>query len=316
MLSKINYNKIIITKKPLAFTSSDPNYYETKLNQQLNKQNKEFKRYKSELTSEFLSDSFKKIVKDDNERAKPVFRKVKESFIKKISQKIALHPEETFSVGIAGQSASGKTSFSNHLMSILNKFGIKNLATMVSCDNYYKECPGIKEAGGFVPYLRKTGETPDQPSAVDLDAFKNDFKQLQKGESLWIPKLDFVSSKVNPKGEFKTSAKCLISEGLFTLTDKVKDLFDIKIFVHRKEETIKRHWYDRAPERGLINKDDQDFLYNLAKKGAEKYVEPTKDNADIVINRNASKEDREQVVNDIYKVIKNAEELLSIDNVA
>ena len=84
-----------------------------------------------------------------------------------------------------------------------------------------------------------------------------------------------------------TPSKIIISEGLFTLTPKVVDAFDFKIYVHVSQEAQKERFYRRAEERGLGSSMDE--VYNNAASKAKIYIHPTAESADIILSGEASK---------------------------
>ncbi len=80
-------------------------------------------------------------------------------------------------------------------------------------------------------------------------------------------------------------SKIVISEGLFTLTDKIKDAFDFKIYVDVRSHVQKERFYVRAKERDLG--DSADGIYKNASQKAEIYIRPCKAEADIVLSGEA-----------------------------
>ena len=93
-------------------------------------------------------------------------------------------------------------------------------------------------------------------------------------------------------------SKIIISEGLFTLTEKVKDAFDFKIYVDVSSNVQKERFYRRAAERDLGSSADDVYL-NAASK-AKIHIHPTKANADIILSGEA---DRTSYKNFIKKVL-------------
>lgn len=258
----------------------------------------------------FIEAKLNEIVKKDSEREIPVFREIKKGFIKELAQKIAENPEKTIKLAVAGESASGKTSFAKHVLEVCEGLNQPNLATMVSCDNYYKPLPGKLKDESLLSYLKRTNHNLDAPDAVDLARFKKEVTQVANGETIKIPRYDFLTSTVIENAEEKKPAKVLITEGLFTLTDELKDAFDVRIYVHRKPKTIKRHWFERAPQR-CNSKEEIDYMWKSANEGSKQFVRPSRANADIVINRKSSKEDRAAVIKEIFETIKTSGQFLS-----
>ena len=99
-------------------------------------------------------------------------------------------------------------------------------------------------------------------------------------------------------------SKVIISEGLFTLTDKVKDAFNFKIYVDIPESLKKERFFVRATERGLG--DSAEHIYENANSKAEVYIRPCKQCADIILSGYA---DRIKYKNFLNKIIGIVQEL-------
>jgi len=183
--------------------------------------------YKIKKVSQFIQEKLKEIIRKDSKREVPVFKKVREGFIKNLAQKIAKNSEKSIKVAVAGESASGKTYFANQIMKVCEGFNQPNLITMVSCDNYYKPRKGKIDGEPLVKYLKRTKYNLDCPDAVNLPRFKKEVERLASGETFKIPRLDFKTSTVIENAEEKKPARVILTEGLFTLIDEVKDIFDV-----------------------------------------------------------------------------------------
>jgi uridine kinase len=99
-------------------------------------------------------------------------------------------------------------------------------------------------------------------------------------------------------------SKVIISEGLFTLTDKVKDAFNFKIYVDIPEELKRERFFVRAEERGLG--DSAEHIYANANSKAEVHIRPCKECADIILSGAA---DRILYKNFLNKIIGIVQEL-------
>ena len=97
-------------------------------------------------------------------------------------------------------------------------------------------------------------------------------------------------------------SKIIISEGLFTLTEKVKDAFNFKIYVDIDEKIKKERFYVRAKERDLG--DSADFIYKNANDKAEVHIRPCKKYADIVLSGSAERIKYKNFLNKIIGVIQ------------
>jgi uridine kinase len=97
-------------------------------------------------------------------------------------------------------------------------------------------------------------------------------------------------------------SKVIISEGLFTLTPKIKDAFDFKIYVDVKQHIQKERFYIRAEERHLG--DSAHSIYKNASDKAEIYIRPCKDDADIVLSGEAVRTRYKIFLNKIIAIVE------------
>ena len=181
--------------------------------------------------------------------------------IKKIAGYLSGKIKMPASIGIAGETASGKSTITMDLIdtieSFATEFNIENTITRVNTDDYY--------------YDR---------SEMSGTAIRHDNYTLAK------------------------PSKVIISEGLFTLTEKIRDAFDFKIYVDIAEDIKKDRFFVRAKERGLG--DSAEHIYKNANEKAEVYIKPCISKADIVLSGSA---DRIKYKNFLNKIIGIVQEL-------
>ena len=53
----------------------------------------------------------------------------------------------------------------------------------------------------------------------------------------------------------KVPAKIILTEGLFVLEERIREILDVSIYIHTPEDIIKDRWYKRAGERGKEGKE-------------------------------------------------------------
>ena len=58
-----------------------------------------------------IVDSLKQIIEEDKKEKQPLFLKTSDSFIMKFARQVVQENSKSFLIGIAGESASGKTTF-------------------------------------------------------------------------------------------------------------------------------------------------------------------------------------------------------------
>lgn len=182
------------------------------------------------------------------------------------------------SIGIVGESASGKSTITHDFIEVLNKHGITT--TRINTDDYYYDhsCEVI-DAGSFAEWAKD--KDLDCPEAMELSLMKKHIKELKHGKSVWLPQYDMSGTAIRiDEAILAQPSDIIISEGLFTMC--VKDAFDIKIYVDIDKDVQKERWYERAVYRNLG--DASDALYERANSRADIYIRPYKDICDVVIS--------------------------------
>lgn len=249
-----------------------------------------------------------KIFRDEMNSSESIFEFVSDNAIRKMALFLSGMKTRSCSIGIAGETASGKSTITldiiNTLEAFAKEFMIKNLITRINTDDYYYDrSEMVKAAGSFAEFAKNYDL--DIPEALELELMKKHIKALLGGETVYLPKYDMSGTAKREDNVTKTEpAKIIISEGLFTLTDKVIDAFDFKIYVDVSCEVQKERFYRRAAERNLGSSADGVYL-NAATK-AKTHIHPTKHQADIILSGEA---DREAYKNFIKKIISLVKEI-------
>ena len=234
--------------------------------------------------------------------------------IKKIAGYLSGKIKMPASIGIAGETASGKSTITMDLIdtieSFATEFNIEDAITRVNTDDYYYDrSEMVKAAGSFAEFAKNYDL--DVPQALELELMSRHIKELLSGKSTYLPKYDMSGTAIRHDNyTLAKPSKVIISEGLFTLTEKVRDAFDFKIYVDISEKIKKERFYRRAVERGLG--DSADHIYANANEKAEFYIKPCKSKADIVLSGSA---DRIKYKNFLNKIIGIIQELYFSDEV-
>jgi uridine kinase len=180
-------------------------------------------------------------------------------------------------VGITGGSASGKTYFLHQLLEAFSQDEI----CLISQDNYYR-------TQEFVPKDENNIENYDLPEAIDFELYAQHIEDLKSGKVVKHKEYVFNNPNVVPKILVFNPSPIIVVEGIFVFhSPEVSKLLDLKVFIDAKEHIkIKRRIIRDNNERGY---DLADVLYRWENHVAptyEKYIEPTKYDADIIINNN------------------------------
>ena len=176
-------------------------------------------------------------------------------------------------IGIAGGTGSGKTTLTNNLKKY---FGDK--ITVIYHDNYYKRHDEMT-------YAERSLLNYDIPEAFDTDMFVEHLHQLKNNQTILCPVYDYtVHNRSDEVVEIKPS-KVIIVEGILIFENQdLCDLMDIKVFVDTDADTriLRRAMRDMKERARSIESITQQYLTTV-KPMHEKYVEPSKKNADIIV---------------------------------
>jgi phosphoribulokinase len=132
-----------------------------------------------------------------------------------------------FIIGIAGDSGSGKTIFSDGIRRILGP----NLIRTITMDGYHKENRATRSISGRLPL---------DPGANKLDLLKEHLRLLRENKSADIPQYNHVTGDFDPSKRFEP-APIILVEGLHALYPELLDQLDYKIFVDPCRE-VKWQW--------------------------------------------------------------------------
>lgn len=195
-------------------------------------------------------------------------------------------------IGIAGGTGSGKTTVVNQIIKQLPAEEV----CVISQDSYYKATDNLS-------YEERSKINFDHPRAIDFDLIVKQLKKLKSGKTIEQPVYSFVTHN-RTKDTIKTHPrKVVIIEGILIFNnEELRDLFDIKIFVHADaDERLIRRMRRDISERGR----DIDEVLNRYKDTLKpmhlQFIEPTKNFADIIIPNDK----RNTVAIDIVRTVIN-----------
>jgi len=177
-------------------------------------------------------------------------------------------------IGIAGGTGSGKTTVVNQ---ILNEIPDDEVC-VISQDSYYKKTDELT-------YEQRTKINFDHPKAIDFELLVSHLKKLKKGEVIEQPVYSFVSHNRTQDTLVTHPRKVVIVEGILIFNNvELRDLFDIKIFVHADtDERLIRRLRRDIKERGRDIEEVLSRYQTTLKPMHQQFIEPTKNFADIII---------------------------------
>ena len=176
-------------------------------------------------------------------------------------------------IGIAGGTGSGKTTITRKLM---QRFGSD--VSVIYHDNYYK-------AHHNMPYEERAKLNYDQPDAFDTDQLIEAVRALKKGRSVVCPVYDYSIHDRSEKTVTVKPAKVVIVEGILIFENKeLCSLMDIKVYVDADADVrILRRIVRDVRDRGRSLESVVNQYLSTVKPMHERYVEPSKRNADIIV---------------------------------
>lgn len=175
-----------------------------------------------------------------------------------------------FTLGVAGDSGSGKTTFTQGVRSI---FG-DDLVSTITLDDYHS----LDRDG-----RREQGITALDPAANRIEQFERDLIRLKQGEPIEKPVYNHSTGKFDPPILFQPR-KILILEGLHTLfTPTLRKYLDFTLFVDPAQQVkydwkIRRDMEKRGYSRDAVMKEITE-----REPDYERYIAPQKEFADAVI---------------------------------
>ncbi|PTM06444.1 MAG: uridine kinase [Bacteroidetes bacterium] len=180
-------------------------------------------------------------------------------------------------IGIAGGTGCGKTTVVNQILNELPQGEVG----VISQDSYYKDTSHLS-------YNERVKINFDHPRSIDFDLLTDHLKELKLDKPIHQPVYSFVTHNRTGDTILTHPRKVMIVEGILILTNpELRDLFDIKIFVHADsdERLIRRLKRDIA-ERGRDLDEVLARYQSTLKPMHEQFIEPMKEYADIIIPNN------------------------------
>jgi len=180
-------------------------------------------------------------------------------------------------IGITGGTGSGKTTV---VKQILNELSVDEIC-IISQDSYYNDTSELS-------YGERTKINFDHPKSIDFDLLTQHVKELKQGKSIQQPVYSFVEHNRTKETITTLPKKVVIVEGILIFNNPtLRDLFDIKIYVHADsdERLIRRVKRDIA-ERGRDLDEVLSRYQSTLKPMHQQFIESTKEYADIIIPNN------------------------------
>ncbi len=185
---------------------------------------------------------------------------------------------EPYIVGIAGGSASGKTSFLRELKQSMPKGSI----CIISQDNYYKPIEEQeKDHNGQVNF--------DLPTSIDRLRFYEDMRKIRNGEELNIKEYTFNKKGKVPGRLVVKPAPIIVMEGLFIFHyEEIRKSLDLRVFIDAREHIkLERRLKRDLEERGYPENEVRYQWENHVMPSYKKFLKPYRDDCHIIVTNNS-----------------------------
>lgn len=178
-------------------------------------------------------------------------------------------------IGIAGGTASGKTSLAKRLA---KTYGKSNSVLIIRQDDYYKD-------QNHMTMAERLKVNYDHPLAFDNDLLAHHLRDLSMGKAIRKPTYDFTQYTRAEAVDVLEPADVIVIEGLFILEDELlRSLCDIKLFVDTPADVrfirrLKRDVRDRGRSMDLVI---EQYLTTV-RVMHDTFIEPSKRYADVIV---------------------------------
>ena len=181
--------------------------------------------------------------------------------------------ENILVIGIAGGTGSGKTTLMDNLV---RRFG--DVVTVLSHDNYYRRRDGLT-------MQQREKINYDEPAALETSLMVEHLAALRRGEPVQCPVYDLTAHNRSQQTITLVPKRVIIVEGILIFEDAaLRELMDIRIFVDTDADVrLCRRIARDVNQRGRTLESVLEQYQTTVKPMHEKYVEPSKKHANIVV---------------------------------
>ncbi len=172
-----------------------------------------------------------------------------------------------FIVGIAGGTASGKTT-------IAARAAVQLGAVVLTHDRYYLDAPSPR------------GHDFDRPESLQTSLLAEHLGALTRGEGIDAPVYDFATHSRAAHTEHIAPTEIVFVEGILVLAEpELCVRFDYRVFVHCDDDTrLGRRLARDTRERGRVWDDVLQQWFSTVRPAYKSYVEPSRQHAALVLD--------------------------------
>lgn len=186
-----------------------------------------------------------------------------------------MNPRTSFVIGIGGGTGTGKSTAARE---VCERYAVVGVA-LLDQDSYYLDrshlSPDERNAVNF-----------DEPPAIDHDLLLAHINALLSGASIEKPHYDFSTHTRSGKGRTVAAGRLVVVEGLFAWWDpRVRDLMRLRVFLDADAgiRLIRRARRDLSMRGRSLESVFRQYI-DTVRPMHEKYIEPAKADADLVID--------------------------------
>jgi len=192
-----------------------------------------------------------------------------------------LNADRVCVLGIAGGSGSGKTTFSDRLLSGLGPDRVARVAQ----DSYYRDTSDLS------PDQRRL-RNYDHPSAIDSQLLAEHLRLLRDGQAVNVPSYDFATHTRRPETIHVPPRPIVVVDGILLLSLwDVRRHLTLRVYVEAAADTrlvrrIRRDILERGRDLPSVLEQWETSVQPMH----ERYVQPSRRWADVMIVDDGSQE--------------------------
>ncbi len=182
-------------------------------------------------------------------------------------------------IGIAGGTGSGKTTVVNKIIKALPQGEV----AVIPQDSYYKDLSHLDPA-------ERAKVNFDEPDAIEWTLLVEQLRCLKEGRAVEMPTYSYLTCPRQEQTVHVEPRDVVIVEGILVLNDEVlRSMMDVKVFVDADaDDRLIRVIARDCIERGRTPKMVIDRYEAVLKPMHNRYIEPSKRHADLIVPQGGS----------------------------
>lgn len=179
------------------------------------------------------------------------------------------HAQRPILLGVAGDSGSGKTTYTHGIRRLLGN----DMVTTIALDGYHKEDRAQR---------RKSGRVPLDPTANHLDLVLEHLHSLREGQPVEIPVYNHQTGCFDAP-QIVRPAPVVVVEGLHALYEQFLPLLDFSLYVDSDRDVKWRWKYERDVYLRGHDPDELEAEIERREAAYKRWIDFQKVAADVVI---------------------------------